>query len=161
MDEHTKGRMSKRAHVKRHGVDKYKKFIGNQSEGQGFADNRKRKIQHEYLKILSKQRKKEEYETGQQLTNDKYTEEDSLRGKKFTKYSKSEWHSQQRKEEKARKKTEALRRKREREEALAKYNSKKQKKNKTFSKRTHKGQPVMKNQIEYLLTKIEKQVDKT
>ncbi|XP_021374499.1 thyroid transcription factor 1-associated protein 26 homolog [Mizuhopecten yessoensis] len=163
MDENIKARNFKKPVTKRPGANKYKTFVGNKSEGQGFADNRKRKVQHEYLKILSKQRRQEEYQTGQQLKRNKgLTEEGSSSGtENYTTYSKSQWQSQQRKEEKAKKKTEALRKKREREDALAKYNDKKQVKNKTFCKRTRKGQPVMKNQMEYLLTKIEKQVNKT
>ena len=56
---------------------------------------------------------------------------------------------------------EALRKKHEREEALQKYNSAKKESFKKLCKKTHKGQPVMKNQIEYLLAKIEKQVNQT
>ena len=54
-----------------------------------------------------------------------------------------------------------MRRKQERDEALQKYNSKKKENFKKLCKKTHKGQPVMKNQIEYLLAKIEKQVNQT
>ncbi|XP_069133412.1 thyroid transcription factor 1-associated protein 26 homolog [Argopecten irradians] len=164
MDENSIRRPHKNTNNKRFGAEKYKKFIGNKSEGQGFADNRKRKIQHEYMKILSKQKKKEEYQTKQKLgKNNRHTQKEtsSSDAEKVTKFSKSKWQFEEKKAEKARKKTEALKKKREREEALAKYNDKKHQKNKTFSKRTRKGQPVMRNQIEFLLTKIEKQVNKT
>ena len=44
------------------------------------------------------------------------------------------------------------------DKALNKYKDSKRSKYLKLCKRTHKGQPVMKNQIEYLLEKIQKQV---
>ena len=52
---------------------------------------------------------------------------------------------------------EAERRKQERDEALLSYNKQKKENFKKLCKKTHRGQPVMKNQMEYLLAKIEKQ----
>nr|XP_050861215.1 thyroid transcription factor 1-associated protein 26 homolog [Vespula vulgaris] len=54
-----------------------------------------------------------------------------------------------------RKKEETLRVKAEREEALRKYKEKKMQACKKLSKRTKKGQPVMKDRIELLLQKIQ------
>nr|KAF7408870.1 hypothetical protein H0235_013722 [Vespula pensylvanica] len=54
-----------------------------------------------------------------------------------------------------RKKEETLRVKAEREEALRKYKEKKMQAYKKLSKRTKKGQPVMKDRIELLLQKIQ------
>ncbi|KAL2731457.1 thyroid transcription factor 1-associated protein 26 [Vespula squamosa] len=54
-----------------------------------------------------------------------------------------------------RKKEERLRVKAEREEALRKYKEKKMQAYKKLSKRTKKGQPVMKDRIELLLQKIQ------
>ena len=49
--------------------------------------------------------------------------------------------------------------KKKRDKALEAYRQRKQETFKKICKKTHKGQPVMKNQIEYLLQKIEKQVN--
>ena len=56
---------------------------------------------------------------------------------------------------------EALAKKKERDEALSQYKKRKNDNFKKLCKRTSKGQPVMSNQIEYLLQKIEKQVNQT
>lgn len=58
-------------------------------------------------------------------------------------------------EEKKMKWEDAKRRKEEREEALKKYKEKKIRNFKMLSKRTKKGQPVMKGRIELLLEKIQ------
>lgn len=54
-----------------------------------------------------------------------------------------------------------MKNKKEREKALEEYQKKKKENFKKICKHTYKGQPVMKNQIEYLLQKIEKQVNQT
>ncbi|XP_076231497.1 uncharacterized protein LOC143177469 [Calliopsis andreniformis] len=64
------------------------------------------------------------------------------------------------KEEQKRQKEEALRIKLEREEALKKYKEKKMQTFKKLSKKTKKGQPVMKDRLEILLEKIQQQVSK-
>ncbi|XP_043487336.1 thyroid transcription factor 1-associated protein 26 homolog [Polistes fuscatus] len=61
----------------------------------------------------------------------------------------------QKKADKKRKKEEMLRIKTEKEEALRKYKEKKMQKYKKLSKKTKKGQPVMKERIELLLQKIQ------
>lgn len=58
-------------------------------------------------------------------------------------------------EEKTTKMEDANRRREEREEALRKYKEKKLRNFKLLSKKTKKGQPVMKGRIEMLLEKIQ------
>lgn len=58
-------------------------------------------------------------------------------------------------EEKKTKVEDANRRREEREEALRKYKEKKMRNFKMLSKKTKKGQPVMKSRIEMLLEKIQ------
>jgi hypothetical protein len=56
---------------------------------------------------------------------------------------------------------ETLQKKREVESALTHYKNKKSKQYKLLCKRTYKGQPVMKNQIELLLHKIQSGINQT
>lgn len=56
---------------------------------------------------------------------------------------------------------EVLKQKREIETALTNYKDKKSKQYKKLCKKTYKGQPVMKNQIEILLHKIQSGIDQT
>ncbi|KOX76388.1 Thyroid transcription factor 1-associated protein 26 like protein, partial [Melipona quadrifasciata] len=62
------------------------------------------------------------------------------------------------KDEKRKQKEEALRVKTEKEEALQKYKEKRMQTYKKLSKKTKKGQPVMKDRLEMLLEKIQQQV---
>lgn len=61
----------------------------------------------------------------------------------------------QKQEEKAKRREEANCRKAEREEALQKYKEKKKNIFKVLSKRTKKGQPVMKGRLQLLAEKIQ------
>ncbi|XP_045175945.2 thyroid transcription factor 1-associated protein 26-like [Mercenaria mercenaria] len=222
--------------------EKYKKFIGNRSEGQGFADKRKRKIQYEYMKMMKKEKLKEKLQQATAARQSKlntssknqnvgktihleerrgigYTvghlskpgpgnrgsagspskepgtrkkkpdkndieQQDSRPNpeKKFkgnpkerhqnmfrkggkvgmegtTRFSKAAGEYQQRKEKKLEKQQEYLKSRERREEAMGDYQKRKQETFKKICKKTHKGQPIMKNQIEYLLQKIERQVN--
>ncbi|XP_016921801.1 thyroid transcription factor 1-associated protein 26 homolog isoform X1 [Apis cerana] len=62
--------------------------------------------------------------------------------------------------EKRKQKEEALRVKTEREEALKNYKERRMQTYKKLSKKTKKGQPVMKDRLEMLLEKIQQQVSK-
>lgn len=62
------------------------------------------------------------------------------------------------KNEKKKSQEDALRVKSEREEALKKYKDKRMQTYKRLSKKTRKGQPVMKDRLEMLLEKIQRQV---
>lgn len=70
-------------------------------------------------------------------------------------FKKAHLEFQRIKEEKQKSKEEALRRKKEREDALKEYKRKKTEKYKKLSKKTRKGQPVMKDRMEMLLEKIQ------
>ncbi|XP_061184762.1 thyroid transcription factor 1-associated protein 26-like [Saccostrea echinata] len=148
----------------------YKNFIGNKTEGQGFADKRKRKIQHEYRKLLKKEKKSEVESTKHVSVLDELSEEEEtppdVSKQKSTKksigtYSKAHHEYKQRKKEKERKKQEAKKNREAMDAAIEKYNKKKQSNYKLLCKRTSKGQPVMKHQIDYLLEKIKKQKAKS
>ncbi|KAH3882572.1 thyroid transcription factor 1-associated protein 26-like [Dreissena polymorpha] len=144
--------------------DRFKKFIGNKSEGQGFADKRKKKIQYQYMKMMQKEQKKARAtgqgpETSQRmLPFRRHGIEDQ---KSLSVFSRALQESQLRKQRKEQKKQAFLERKQKREEAQAVYQKKKKETFKKICKRTSRGQPVMKNQIEYLLQKIERQREQT
>lgn len=72
-------------------------------------------------------------------------------------YSKAHHEYKQKKMEKERKKKEARKRKKAVDTALEKYQQKRQSNYKLLCKRTSRGQPIMKHQMEYLLEKIKKQ----
>ncbi|XP_062572456.1 thyroid transcription factor 1-associated protein 26-like [Saccostrea cucullata] len=159
-----------RGKFKEKGDRAYKKFTGNKTEGQGFADKRKRKIQHEYWKLLKKEKKSKEENTKHVSVMDELSEEEEsppdVSKQKSTKksigtYSKAHHDFKQRKKEKQRKKQEAKKNREAMDAAIEKYNTRKQSNYKLLCKRTSKGQPVMKHQIDYLLEKIKKQKAKT
>ncbi|XP_022320903.2 thyroid transcription factor 1-associated protein 26 homolog [Crassostrea virginica] len=146
----------------------YKRFTGNKAEGQGFADKRKRKIQHEYNKLLKKEKKStrnakhvsvlEELSEEEEVTlADKSVPKERSSLKAVGTYTKAHHEYKQRKKEKERKKREAKEKKQAVDKAIEKYHQKKQSNYKLLCKRTARGQPIMKHQMEYLLEKIKKQ----
>ncbi|KAK3586374.1 hypothetical protein CHS0354_022530 [Potamilus streckersoni] len=140
---------------------KYKQFFGNQIQGQGFADKRKKKIQYEYLKFLKKENRRTEKTV---LDGDAA---DCRKQRGFSaksgrhKFSKAHEEYERRKQIKLDKKEVALKKKRELAAALDKYKQRKKEKFKKLCKKTYKGQPVMKDRIEHLLEKIQRQVNQT
>ncbi|KAL3843223.1 hypothetical protein ACJMK2_021168 [Sinanodonta woodiana] len=140
---------------------KYKHFIGNKTEGQGFADRRKKKIQHEYRKLLTKENKSTDKAA---LHGDAavFRKQRGLSAKTGRhKFSKAHEEYERRKQVNLEKKKVALKKKRELAAALDKYKQKKKEKFKKLCKKTYKGQPVMKDRIEHLLEKIQRQVNQT
>ncbi|KAK3799002.1 hypothetical protein RRG08_026974 [Elysia crispata] len=143
--------------------DSYKPFLGNKKEGQGFADKRKKKAAYEYLKLLKKEKQSAEYSGDTEAP--KHRSLDFLRsqikspqqGKKKHAFSAAEKIAKKRQEEKQTKKRKALQVKRERETALKDYKDKKQKQHLKLCKKTSRGQPVMRYQMELLLDKIHRQ----
>lgn len=75
--------------------------------------------------------------------------------KKGYAFFKAKKEYQRKQEEEKKRKEDAIRVKAEREEALRNYRDKKMRNFKVLSKRTKKGQPVMKGRIEMLLEKIQ------
>lgn len=146
----------------------YRKFTGNKVEGQGFADKRKRKIEHEYRKMLKKEKKASVGNSKHISVLDELSEEEATSTgatgskqrssqKAVGTYSKAHHEYKQKKMEKERKKKEAWKRKQAVDTALEKYQQKRQSNYKLLCKRTSRGQPIMKHQMEYLLEKIKKQ----
>ncbi|XP_031847005.1 uncharacterized protein LOC116433244 [Nomia melanderi] len=77
---------------------------------------------------------------------------------KISAFHKAKKEFLRKKDEKRKKREEAMRVKSEREEALKKYKEKRMQTYKRLSKKTKKGQPVMKDRLEMLLEKIQQQV---
>lgn len=77
---------------------------------------------------------------------------------KISAFHKAKKEFLRKKDEKRKRKEEVTRVKSEREEALKKYKEKKMQMYKKLSKKTRKGQPVMKDRLEMLLEKIQQQV---
>lgn len=79
--------------------------------------------------------------------------------KKKKPFQKAQEHFNRLKDEKQKKREEFLKVKAEREEALKKYRKEKSIKSKRLSRKTKRGQPIMKDRIEMLLEKIQKSVN--
>ncbi|XP_067169065.1 thyroid transcription factor 1-associated protein 26 isoform X2 [Apteryx mantelli] len=130
--------------------------LGSLQEGQGFAFQRKQKIQREYRKLLTRERK-----VGTQRDiqfTDTYPEH-----LKHLYLAEEEKLKKQRKatndsilSEEELNKAEAEKRKQQREEAQRLYKQKKLEAYKILSKKTKKGQPNLNLQMEFLLQKIQK-----
>jgi len=147
-------------------ADKFKTFLGNKKEGQGFADKRKKKAAYEYLKLLKKEKTKD-LKDGREPTQHRPVNLFSPHhGKKFQAkkghaFSVAEKVARKKKEEKQKKVQVAQNKKKETDEALGAYKTKKQEKYLKICKRTRNGQPVMRHQMEVLLDKIKKQKEST
>lgn len=90
---------------------------------------------------------------GREASAEKNNSIRSVRGKA---YKKAHLEYQRLQEEKKKRKEELVRKKAERDEALRVYREKKTEKFKTLSRKTKKGQPIMKNRMEMLLEQIQK-----
>ncbi|KAK2581097.1 hypothetical protein KPH14_007921 [Odynerus spinipes] len=135
------------------------KTYSNKYKVDQWQERRKRAVLRDYYKELQKDQsgKKKLSES----KDDAKTENETSGAKKkpsFFDITRKEY--ERKKEEKKRKKEEILRVKTEREEALRKYKEKKIKTYKKLSKKTKKGQPVMKDRIELLLEKIQQDIVK-
>ncbi|KAL4224885.1 Coiled-coil domain containing 59 [Mactra antiquata] len=186
MDKHVAQKKGKGVPDRQRQKEKYKQFRGNKMEGQGFADKRKRKAQYEYMKMLQKEKKKEKVkdvkktdqsETGS--SQDDVTQGVSVSNKsiyklhpnfrseqqqqksKTNRFTKVLEQQEARKEKKLKMKQEYLETKKKREEAMDHYQQRRKGTFKMICKKNYKGQPIMKNQMKYLLTKIEEQRDQT
>ncbi|CAH1785740.1 unnamed protein product [Owenia fusiformis] len=154
---HTKGKMKQSgANIK---DKRFKTYIGNQTEGQGFADKRKRKMMLDYRKLLQKEKQKMKA-TEPGTSGEKSVHEMPRRLSKQDKmsafYAAQKQFSLKSQEDVLKKEIEEKRQK-ETQEALDKYNTRKKETQKTLKKKTHRGQPVMANRMDLLLEKIKKQ----
>ncbi|KAL5007525.1 hypothetical protein ScPMuIL_016331 [Solemya velum] len=148
----------------------YNKFIGNREEGQGFADKRKRKIKYEYFKLKKKERLREKHKPSVAqpdvdcLTEQPHSTRHPQKNENDTninRFSKNQKGFQAKLQERMDEKKIGEKKRKEYEEAMGEYNKKKKKTHLKLCKKTRRGQPVMQNQIEFLLEKIQGQVDQT
>ncbi|XP_055872383.1 thyroid transcription factor 1-associated protein 26 homolog [Biomphalaria glabrata] len=139
--------------------DFVKPFFGSKKEGQGFADKRKKKAAYEYLKLL---RKEKQQHNGQSLVQHRRlrfphsSKGTPDKGKKPHAFTVAEKIAKKKKEEKEKRRQEMEKRKSEKSAAMTSYKEKKKRLHKMRCKKTSKGQPVMKYQMELLLEKIQK-----
>ncbi|XP_059177852.1 thyroid transcription factor 1-associated protein 26 homolog [Physella acuta] len=134
-----------------------KPFIGNKKEGQGFADKRKRKAAYDYLKFLKKEKCADRKKFAQQKTSDIFCTLKRFNDKNPHRYSSAEKIAKKKKEEKN-KQVEVKKQKfLDKSAAMSSYVFHKKQNHLKLCKRTRKGQPVMKYQMEVLLEKIKKQ----
>lgn len=139
---------------KKYRLQKYStKYKINQWE-----ERRKKAILRDYYKELDRSerqtvKKPSSLKDTEQNENDKETQP-----KKSSAFRKAKQEYLRKKDEKRKEKEEALLVKSERKEALEKYKEKKMQMYKKLSKKTKKGQPVMKDRMEMLLEKIQQQV---
>lgn len=108
----------------------------------------------------TKEPSKEENENENNLNTDIRIGQEAAKGTKKTAFRKAHLEYQRIQEEKKRKKEELTRKKAERDEALKVYKEKKVKKFKALSKKTRKGQPIMKDRMEMLLAQIQDNLSK-
>ncbi|XP_025087717.1 thyroid transcription factor 1-associated protein 26 homolog [Pomacea canaliculata] len=167
METNSKRRSSYKRKFKADDKSRYKYVNGSHTQGQGFADIRKRKILLEYNKVKRKERATSS--TSKHMYNEEQSSEDEkqlqknkghqskFQQKKVSRFSNAEWKYQNKCEEKRKKAEEATRKKKEREAALDHYKKKKKERHLKLCKRTNRGQPVLHNHIQILLEKLEKQ----
>lgn len=162
-------------------AEKYKNYIGNKAEGQGFADIRKKKILSEYRQVLTEEAKslKEWSKKVQQIYKEETSDEESNKDveasdhgnerKSHTSKQKNQvkgktkvsiFHKEAKELEKSRqlkeqKRQDRERKQKEREEALERYRKNKEKTYNVYKKTNCKGQPYMGARVKLLLDKIE------
>ncbi|XP_077255760.1 uncharacterized protein LOC143893859 [Temnothorax americanus] len=137
---------------KKYRLQKYSnKYKINQWE-----ERRKKAVLRGFYKELRKDQQSSA-ETSSDLNHTSENEDETSKlGKKSYAFFKAKQEYRRKKEEEKRRKEEAVRVKAEREEALKNYRQKKMRHFKVLSKKTRKGQPVMKGRIEMLLEKIQR-----
>ncbi|BFZ21246.1 hypothetical protein BsWGS_24285 [Bradybaena similaris] len=141
-------------------VTALKSYVGSQKEGQGFADKRKRKAAYDYLKLLKKERQTAAKVEGKEPPKHKqlsFLQQRNKKEKQNHAFSTAEKFARKKQEEKDRKQQEIERISKEKETALASYKDRKKQQHLKLCKRTSRGQPVMRFQMEVLLDKIKKQ----
>ncbi|KAG8221876.1 hypothetical protein J437_LFUL003252 [Ladona fulva] len=120
---------------------------------QQWEEKRKKAVIRQYIKELKKS-KVENAAAGVSTINPS-PEENRGKNEKLSAYKLAQLEYERTQEAKRKKKEEYERRKAEREEALNNYKKRKIERYKKLSKKTKKGQPVMKDRIELLLEKIQ------
>jgi len=158
---------------------KYKAYIGNKTEGQGFADKRKRRTVYQYLKLETKEKQEENKWTDRvqkiYAEVDSSDEDDKPVKKKKTRidvasksrplpesakvsvFHREEKQWQQQKLEKDKRSEEMAAKAKAKLEATEQYRKEKRRKHKLLAKKNFKGQPNMSARMSLLLEKIEMQ----
>ncbi|XP_046342963.2 thyroid transcription factor 1-associated protein 26 homolog [Haliotis rufescens] len=168
-----KGKSYTQYHTSKKRINPQKQFNGSKQEGEGFAEKRKKKMRYEYMKLLKKQKRQKYVESQRNITNSSGPDEvvgnvidadmakprnfrvrDRHEGKQHI-FSEAQKRFHEKKENQEKQKQENLLRLEEQKKAVGQYNSKRKKKHLMLCKKTHKGQPIMKHQIHYLLEKIQ------
>ncbi|KYQ54034.1 Thyroid transcription factor 1-associated protein 26 like protein [Trachymyrmex zeteki] len=145
-DKHREKKFDK----KKYRLQKYSnKYKINQWE-----ERRKKAVLREYYKELKKDQQNSAG-TSSNLSNTSKNANETSKLKKSNIFFKTKREYQRKQEEKKNRLENTIRIKEEREEALRKYREKKLQNFKVLSKKTKKGQPVMKGRIEMLLEKIQ------
>ncbi|XP_028047290.2 thyroid transcription factor 1-associated protein 26 homolog [Monomorium pharaonis] len=138
---------------KKYRLQKY----SNKYKIEQWEERKKKAVLRQFYKELDKDQPKNSAETSLNLSNtSRNADEPSKSKKKGGAYFKAKREYHRKQEEKKKRIEETARRKAEREEALRKYKEKKIRNFKILSKKTRKGQPVMKGRIELLLEKIQR-----
>ncbi|XP_046581683.1 thyroid transcription factor 1-associated protein 26 homolog [Haliotis rubra] len=166
-----KGKAKMHTHSSKKRINPKKQFKGSKQEGEGFAEKRKKKMHYEYMKLLKKEMRGQNVESQRSKVNTSGADEmvgnaanktkprnfkvqDRHQGKQHM-FSEAQKRFQVKKESQEKQKEENLLRLEEQKKAINQYRSKRKKKHLMLCKKTHKGQPIMKHQINYLLEKIQ------
>ncbi|XP_017789160.1 PREDICTED: thyroid transcription factor 1-associated protein 26 homolog [Habropoda laboriosa] len=152
MDNGKQGNEKKPFNKKKYRLQKYSnKYKINQWE-----ERRKKAILRGFYKELDTNQQKILKKPSTSKSDDQI--ENEKQPKKISPFHKAKQEFLRKKDEKRKKKEEVSKVKEEREKALKEYKEKRMQTYKKLSKKTKKGQPVMKDRLEMLLEKIQQQV---
>ncbi|KAF0301806.1 Thyroid transcription factor 1-associated protein 26 [Amphibalanus amphitrite] len=134
----------------------YKKKAGQGPVGSAFTDKQKGIMRH-YHRILKKEEKKNAAgaEGSEGVSRLRHSIVENKKRMKMTAYQRAQMAYEAKEAERKQRKEEEERQAKEREVALKKYRKKKFERLHKLSKKTSKGQPVMRGRIEVLLEKIQ------
>ncbi|PSN47401.1 hypothetical protein C0J52_11162 [Blattella germanica] len=120
-----------------------------------WEQRRRKGVLHSYYKEL---RKTPGYSRPERNSTEEAAVSYSKRPPKLTAYQAAQLEYERKQAEKAAKLEELTRKREEKSAAIAKYKARKTEIYKKLSKKTKKGQPVMKGRLELLLEKLEKSI---
>ncbi|CAL7945500.1 unnamed protein product [Xylocopa violacea] len=148
------GKGRKSFNKKHYRIQKYSnKYKINQWE-----ERRKKAILRNFYKELDKDQKQNLKKPSVSKNNDQ--NEDVKQPKKMSAFRRAKQEFLNKQDEKRKRMEQVSQMKAKREEALKKYKEKRMETYKKLSKKTKKGQPVMKDRLEMLLERIQQQVSK-
>ncbi|XP_053975571.1 thyroid transcription factor 1-associated protein 26 homolog [Hylaeus volcanicus] len=123
-----------------------------------WQERRKKAILRDYYKEVEKSQRQNPKKPIALINENKNENDNEMQPRKVSAFHKAKKEYLRKKDDKRKKKEEIVRVKTEQKEALKKYKEKKMQTFKKLSKKTKKGQPVMKDRLELLLEKIQQQV---